>query len=199
MTFTIKKGRHRARPLYWLRWWSVLINPQLVARRVVFSFSSKYDLNPDRPAGSLDPSSPTYDPGDPQFDRNKLFGLSFGFNRKKNSARFGWRYDPVTNHFILSAYCYAGGNQVRKDLYSAAVANHPYDCYIIIARDRCIFKICRGGTVDQVALDDVVIRRSWLAFLMGLYFGGDRPAPHTMTVQLKKIKYGKKLHGPAVA
>ncbi|MGQ0739567.1 MAG: hypothetical protein ACT4OJ_10940, partial [Bacteroidota bacterium] len=98
MNFTFKKGKHRARPLYWLRWWPLLIGPRDIRRRVMFLFGSRYDLE-----------------GQDQDDHNKLYGVAFG-GVHRHSARFGWRYNNDTGKFILSAYCYIRGQRTMEDL-----------------------------------------------------------------------------------
>jgi hypothetical protein len=168
VTFRIKKGRHRARPLYWLRWWPLLWNPYQVARRVTFSFSCKYTLE-----------------GDDQYDTNKLFGIAYG-GVHRESARFGWRYDPDRYKFVLSAYCYVKGQRTITDLCEV-VANHAYDCWIIPAGGRYIFEVCRTDGLQLALKDFPYSHKRKIAFLLGLFFGGNQPSPHDMTIQLKKI------------
>lgn len=169
MTFTFHKGKHRARPLYWLHWWPWLVNPVEVSRRVCFSFSAKYDI------GYND-----------QQDHNKLFGVSYG-RIHRNSARFGWRYDPLVNKFIISAYCYLNGERVMTDLCEA-VANHWYDCYIITYGRTYIFRIMneRGDILCTEHISKGHNKK--LCLLLGPYFGGNQTAPNTMTIQMKKIR-----------
>lgn len=173
MTFVIHKGTHRARPLYWLRWWALLINPKKISRKVMFFFDSKYEL-PD---------------GD-QEDHNKLFGVAFG-GVHRNSARYGWRYSLDKKKFILSAYVYAGGNRIMEDLCEC-VANHWYQCDLLIV-DTSMGKYYQflvysesGHTLNP---DSYVIRKrgqSLFGFLLGSYFGGNRPAPNRISIDLKK-------------
>lgn len=172
MTFAFHKGKHRAKPLYWLRWWPLLIRPRKIGRQVMFFFDSKYDL-PD---------------GD-QEDHNKLFGVAFG-GVHKHSARFGWRYSPDKKKFILSAYVYTNGNRIMEDL-CVCVANHWYQCDLVIV-DTSMGKYYQFLVYDergQSLADGYGIKKrgqSFFGFLLGPYFGGNRPAPNRISIDLKK-------------
>jgi hypothetical protein len=167
MTFTFHKGKHRARPLYWLNWWPLYVNPSRVAKMVQFSFSSKYDL------GGYD-------------QHNKLFGLAFG-GVHKHSARFGWRYDNKRSVFILSAYCYVDGKREIRDLCEC-VANHNYSCEIFNFHDHYWFRVCneKGDLLSDYGVHKGHHRK--IAFLLGPFFGGAFSAPVTLELQMKKPK-----------
>jgi len=170
MTFTFHKGKHRARPLYWLHWWPLLFNPVEVARRVCFSFSTKYDLG-----------------SDDQQDHNKLFGISFTRDPHRNSARFGWRYDPVKNKFILSAYCYLNGERHMVDLCDLVV-NRQYDCTLVITNSDYQFNVRQvdnGATLNNTAISKGHNKKN--GYLLGPYFGGNHVAPNNMTIEMKRI------------
>jgi hypothetical protein len=168
VTIKIHKGRHRARPLYWLKYWPVFYSPTLLQRVVKFTFSSKYNLQ-----------------GEDQQDHNKLFGISFG-NVHRLSARFGWRYDPAKNTFILSAYCYLNGVRHMDDICEC-VANHSYTCRLIISHIDYIFQVV-NDRYDMIA--DYHIskghRRKW-ALLLGTYFGGNQSAPVDIELEMKRL------------
>ena len=169
MTFTFHKGKHRARPLYWLCWWPLLINPVAVARRVTFSFSARYDL----------------DNGD-QEDHNKLFGISYHLSPHRNSARFGWRYDPLVRKFILSAYCYLNGERQMEDICEV-VANRQYDCVLVIINGNYIFQVKQvdnGNVFKTITISKGHNKKN--GWLLGPYFGGNQPAPHEMNIELRK-------------
>jgi hypothetical protein len=178
MIFQIKKGKHRARPLYWLKWWPLLFNPAIIQRRVIFDFSAKYDLK-----------------GPDQADHNKLFGVAFG-NVHYNSARFGWRYDIDKNVFILSAYCYLNGTLIMSDLCEV-FASKRYDCQIFLHGEKYLFRVVKLDYINggrEVLAEETISKghkREWCLFL-GLYFGGNKTAPHNMTVNISKIKAPKR-------
>jgi len=168
MIFTHHKGKHRAKPLYWLRWWPLLWNPVTIARRVTFDFTARYD----HPG--------TYD----DEDVNKLFGVSF-LRPHRNSARFGWRYDAAAKKIILYAYSYVNGKRHIVDLCTV-VANHFYDCSILIGKDIYVFKV-HNESGELIAYEHLKKpHRKKLALLLGPYFGGNIPAPHDVIIKIRK-------------
>lgn len=168
MIFTFKQGKHRARPLYWLVWWPLLYNITELKRRVRFSFSAKYEL------GNGD-----------QDDVNKLFGLSFG-RVHRNSARFGWMYSPYNEKFILYAYCYLNGERIFSNICEC-VAHREYDCSLIVTYDEYIFMVmqCDNGHILATEHISKGHRKKW-SWLLGPYFGGNRPAPSLMKIKISK-------------
>lgn len=168
MTFTINKGKHRASPLYWLRWFPFLFAPKKIIRTVRFDFNCKYNLNDDD-----------------QFDVNKLFGVSFGWVHKE-SARFGWRFDPKSNLFHLYAYYYIKGIPEFK-LIASCVATKKYTCILAIENSYYCFYVLNEKD-QQVAVEPIHNFHSRkFAFLLGPFFGGNNPAPHKMTLEINKI------------
>jgi len=167
MTFHFKKGKHRASPLYWLRWWPVLLWPAVIQRKVQFDFSTKYDF------GDAD-----------QADVNKLFGIQSGLN-KKNRIRFGWRYDPGINKFILFSYI-NNSNGFSFEKICECVANHSYLCVLENGLKAFYFTVYNEKLekIGQAQADKK--RKVSIAFLLGPFFGGNRPAPHDMTLKLSK-------------
>lgn len=169
MTFTFHTGKHRPWPLYWLGWFPLLCGHKLLRRRVTFTHDTKYQLPPaDQP------------------DHNKLFGLSF-LRPHWNSARFGWRYDPVKDKFILSAYCYLNGQRIMEDLCECS-AWHYYDCELMITEPDYLFRVLneKGDVLARTAISKGHNKK--LALLLGPYFGGNNAAPKTLTLSLKKIR-----------
>ena len=168
MTFRFKKGTHRARPLYWLRWFALLVKPKIISCIVQFDFSSKYDFGNDE-----------------QFDVNKLFGLTFGFSRKE-SARFGWRYAPEVNKFFLYAYTYVNGVRAFTKVCEC-VANHSYVCQLRVHDNYYTFTVFVQKTSEEIGFCSVEKRhQKKIAWLLGPFFGGTLPAPHNMTLKLSK-------------
>lgn len=170
MTFNFHKGTHRARPFYWLAWFPVLFR-KVIKRQVCFDFSCKYEL-----------------PGGDQADHNKLFGVSYSLSPKKNSARFAWRFDPVKNRFILSAFCHINGQMIMQDICEA-FATKQYDCFLTINSDAYCFRVTfsqTGSVIGNARIPKQGNKR--IGFLLGPYFGGNRTAPQKMSLTLKKIK-----------
>lgn len=172
MIFKFHRGSHRATPLYWLRWFPLLINPKKIIRKVYFGFDSKYDL------GSQD-----------QVDHNKLFGVGY-LVPHTDSARFGWRYDPLINRFIVSMYCYVNRERKMEDLCEA-VANHWYTLEIKISNSWAVPPHYNFRVLNETG---VVVGESWfekghnkkIGMLLGPYFGGNKPAPAEIRLTIKK-------------
>jgi hypothetical protein len=171
MLFRIPHNKHRARPLYWLQWWPVFHNPVMIARQVVFPFAARYQF--------------TGDAVKDQADHNKLFGVAFG-KVHYLSARFGWRYDPVKDKFILSAYCYLNGTPHMDDLCECRV-NERYVCRLLISHTDYIFQVV-NDRFNLIADYHITKghRRKW-SVLLGLYFGGNQKAPVPIEIEMKKL------------
>ncbi len=171
MTFRFKRYRHRPTWPYWLRWFPWLINTTEIKRSVVFSTESKYWLH-------------TAD----QQDWNKLFGISFTISPHRNSARYGWRYNPEINKFQLCAYCYLNGESIMEPLCDLQV-NHVYLCHIIITNEDYLFRVYRRH--DMAVMCSTAIskgHRKKNGYLLGPYFGGNNAAPDDIKIQLSKFK-----------
>lgn len=167
MILKFKKGKHRARPLYWLRWWPLLIAPKKIERSVVFSFDSVYEL-----------------PGGDQEDVNKLFGVAFG-GVHKESARFGWQYSAETKSFILSSYVYVNGERIVNGLCHCEM-NNLYKCSIVILKDRYKFYVSfKGNIIGSDTIFKFIDRK--FGWLLGSYFGGNQSAPANLSLRLSKI------------
>jgi hypothetical protein len=167
MTLRIHKGNHRATGWLWrLRLW---IGKKTIRKQVIFDFSCKYEL-----------------PGNDQYDTNKLFGIGYLWSHHKDSARVGWRWDIDLNRFIISAYCYINGDRQIHEL-GEVLANKPYVIEIAITDSMYIFKITKenSATVGGAIIDHY--HRKKFSFPLGLYFGGNKPAPHDMKIQIKNV------------
>jgi hypothetical protein len=169
MQFTFHKGHHRPRPWYWLKWFPVLINVTEISRRVVLTFDSKYEL----------------DRGD-QADVNKLFGISYGLNPKRNSDRFGWNWDTEKQLFFFYAFSHINGEMVF-DVICSAVANHFYDLKITWSKGTCRFYVYNENGETIGYHESPRERVPSICYLLGPYFGGNRTPDKTISIELKKI------------
>lgn len=167
MSFTHKKGTHRARPFYWLRWWPLVKTPVALTRAITFDSSNKYML-----------------PVDDQADVNKLFGVAFG-RVHMNSARFGWRYVPETNMFHLYGYYYRNG---VRDFQFICECNpyRKYNLTLKVSPYTLSFEVYNPGGYRRLLVVDRYDNKKW-GWLLGPFFGGNRPAPHTMKINLEKV------------
>lgn len=170
MKLTINKG-HR-RPHWWilLLWPWFAYNKKSITRQVYFDFSCNYDL-----------------PGtDDDLDVNKLFGLGYFWN-KKESARFGWNYNNLTQKINLFAYCHLNGKIDFTKICELAIATN----YLLILNIHDLsysFSVMNLRTTKVVGeLNISKPHRKKLSYNQGLYFGGTQKAPHDITIEIKKM------------
>jgi hypothetical protein len=138
-------------------------NKTTIRKRVTFTESCAYDL------GNTN-----------QADWNKLFGLSFGGSHHKNSVRYGWRYDNITKLIELSAYWYVDGVRNHKRFFHAEIGKE-YDMVITVTKNKYLFSVKSEKLFLGVPKNPT---KSW-GYELGLYFGGDQTAPHTMRVRFR--------------
>lgn len=167
MIFTIKKGQHYARPFRFALWWS----RKEFARKVVFANNCRYQL-----------------PGDDQADTNKLFGVGYLPGHHKDSARFGWRYIPASGKMEVMAYCYDEGKRIIENVALCEVGQ-AYRLKLNITATEYVFAVydLKGGASNLIG-QTVIARRHNKKLQYGLwpYFGGNRKAPHSMTILIDK-------------
>lgn len=179
MTYTIKKGRHYARPLRFGLWW----NRKTFARKVIFANNCRYEL-----------------PGDDQEDTNKLVGVGYlrGWFRPsgvkwwqlwkyhhKDSARFGWRYLPGSGKMEIMAYCYDNGKRIKESVALCSVGQL-YRLNLRITANEYIFTVI--DSPGKIVGQTIVARRhnKKFQYRLGIYFGGNRSAPNHMTILIEK-------------
>lgn len=129
------------------------------SKTIVFTDSCKYDLK------SLD-----------QYDWNKLFGISTE-RIHKDSWRFAWR-NLNNNSVEVCAYCYDNGKR-----WTSGITILPFDTphTFTIERDEdgyILFKV--NGKYLAVVHDEKKRKFFWGC---GLYFGGNRRAPHNIVIE----------------
>jgi hypothetical protein len=128
---------------------------------VVFTDSCKYDIGSD------------------QSDINKLFGFSYGFHHHQ-SDRIGWRWNPSLNKIELLLYSYE--QKVRRSFKLTEVALNTLniielEVYLNGLYRHISIKI-NNETYAFCLLQDPV----YWGYTLGLYFGGNRTAPHNMNI-----------------
>lgn len=167
MIFTIKKGKHRSWPFIF----GILFN-DWIERDVVFDETAAYFL-----------------PNEDENDVNKLFGFGYiNGGHHQDSARFGWNYNQSNGRIRLFAYCYTNGLRVIHEL-----------CEVLPHRKvRLIIQECLGNYYSFSAHDgynnwhemgSVIIpfthNKKW-KYKLGCFFGGNNPAPHSITIKISK-------------
>lgn len=142
--------------------WSIprLLFGKTITRTVTFFPSCKYDL------GNTD-----------QLDWNKLFGIGFFPGKHTLSYRFGWRWNDNTNRIEIAAYWYENG--VRKSQGFASIK----------VMERVEYRIRRSGPFINFELSTgpgFSTPGKWQPFgwKLGLFFGGNRPAPHDIKIEI---------------
>lgn len=160
-TFTIKKGRHRARPLRL----GIYFNKKRIAFKVMFDSSCKYDI------------------GEDQEDCNKLFGIGYFPNHHKESARFGWRYNENTNLIELLSYCYVDGKRVIEYITSIQF-NRWVLLSLSIEKGRYIF----GAKKDEfeTSFQTNHYHNKKIGYRLNPFFGGNQTAVHDTKIEMKK-------------
>lgn len=165
MIFRIPAGHHRARPLRFGLWW----RRSSFAWVVKFTDSCRYDL------GNED-----------QFDTNKLVGIGYLPGHHKDSARFGWRYDIDKGQIEIMAYCYVKGKRVIQSICFCEIGKEYVlqlkvlaTCYYLDVHRLGEMPILGHAWIDQY-------HNKQLKYQLGSFFGGNQPAPHLMTIELKR-------------
>lgn len=110
-----------------------------------------------------------------QDDWNKLMGVS-SWRIHHTSYRFGWRYRD--GKIELNAYWYEDGQRFYTDTLTYAQFDLPVRLMIRQEGNKIVWRI------DRKKVHEIIGRMPWLTFQTGIYFGGDQPAPHNMTIEI---------------
>ena len=156
-TFTIKKGHHRS--TYALNY----------SKDTVFGWNIMFD------------SSAIYKCVDSvnQYDVNKLIGWSdCGDNHMNNSIRFGWRWlnDSLEIHWFKHEH-----GEFSFDLIKRISICEEY--YYELTISTWDYKLSVDGTYVHVPKN---CPDEYRRYQLYQYFGGDEPAPHDITIKIKK-------------
>jgi hypothetical protein len=124
-----------------------------------------------------------------QSDINKLFGFSYGLHHHQ-SDRIGWRYIPTENkRNDIEILLYSYENGVR---YSTPITKITIGDVVNIHLDvqihngyRRVYAAVNNKYVDILLQYDKPLID--YGYTLGTYFGGNRTAPHTMTINIRKI------------
>lgn len=178
---TIKKNRHRPTPLRIAALHPIFIfNKKHFEKRfslnVRFNSSCKYLIDID------------------QSDWNKLTGVCLGAaGPHGTSYRFGWRWREDIRVIEICAYYYCNGIGWNAEHLAYLNLNMGYDLSLRLkARDGRIVvmftaKEIATGKYYQHTIHHVLEKSPRLGFGCGLYFGGNRKAPHNIEVYMSDI------------
>lgn len=165
MKFIIRKGKHRARPWIFRLWW----NKMWLGYRVMFDYSC-----------SRLPQS------DDAMDVNKLFGIGYFPSHHKDSIRFGWNYNPKNELINIYAYWYENGQ--RNFRFICEVLRGRYYDYQIRVSDasyELVVEVPKTSKRWSVTLPKSHNKK--LSHHLGIYFGGNQPAPERMLIEMKRL------------
>ena len=166
----IKSNRHRPFSLIPAFMRNVRINrreSQIIGYEFVFDESCEYLLNGN---------------GD-QWDWNKLYGWSLGFNHHKNSVRLVWRYNPIEKVIEVAPYCYIDGKCVLPDksVISKVNIGEKIKTSIEILGNTARVIINNGISCTYHYFFEGCVKKPLLG--CWFYFGGNRKAPHDITIR----------------
>jgi hypothetical protein len=167
MKATIRTGKHRA----WPPSLGLYYNKKSIERIIIFNATAKYDH-----------------PGEQDDDDvNKLFGIGFFPGHHTDSARFGWTYNNNSGRVALWAYCYVNGVrsikwlcEIKEDFAALCKIEIRDTCYTFTVKD-ALYTYYELGALNVPHDHD-----KKLAYPLCCYFGGNNPAPHDITIQIKR-------------
>jgi hypothetical protein len=127
-------------------------------------------------------SSAIYQTNDPlnQYDINKLYGFSEGYDHHQNSARIGWSW----NDGALRLYAYTYKHAVRdsKEITTVSIGNE-INCSIKISGADYFFRVGNDSLSMPRAFNTPVAS----GFKLFPYFGGDETAPKDIRIFLQEL------------
>lgn len=177
---TIKKGWHRPFSLIPPFFRGLRFNRdknQIIGKELLFDESCEYMLG-----------------SDDQYDWNKLYGWSFGVDGiHKNSIRFVWRYYPDKKYVEVAPYTYIDGKRIlpTKEQIVKVKIGEKISTSIEVVDNHARLSI----TTDKCRFYDFHFTDCHYKVLFGawFYFGGNRKAPHDITIRYKNIDNHKNL------
>jgi hypothetical protein len=158
MTRTIKQGKHYCTPFPIPK-----LGDLEVEQYISFDESCKYNLK-------------TKD----QADINKLCGLSYG-RHHYNLDRIGWRYLVEEDVFELLTYSYVDGVRIPSISLGKVKANEKFRAKVTTVLNNGK-RIVTFKLNDRCVAKEYKVSKVWIKYTLGLYFGGNRTAPHDMVV-----------------
>lgn len=155
-TYTVPTGKHESN-------FPVIRDGTKIMCRVQFNESAIYDLKCED-----------------QADWNKLIGLMVGIDPHKNSARWVWRYNVETSLIDYGTYTYVNGDRIMNYIFSLPVSAKPE---LVIEYDKYhkFWLYCSDAIISPVNVYCDRFDEKNMTWL-GLYFGGDKVAPHDISI-----------------
>ena len=168
MIYRIPAHQHHA----WPPPLALYYDKKSMKRVVTFDITSKYDL-----------------PGEQDdLDVNKLFGWGyFNGGHHTDSVRFGWLWNQTKSLPSIYAYCYVG--KVRVMNYICEVPLYT-PLLMTIDKFESVYSFTVSDPVKRYfaygGVDVPYKHNKKFAYKLGVYFGGNNPAPHEMEIKIVK-------------
>ena len=157
-TFTIKKGSHYSN----LKFPKLLFSATKIVEKITFNENCRYDLK-----------------SEDQLDVNKLLGIGYLPTHHHNSARFGWRYDNTKEQIEILAYWYKDKTRFIESMAFIDI-NKTYTYSIEINKDT--HNLILSDANKEIASFKIELSSNFIGYYLKPYFGGNRTAPHLMTI-----------------
>jgi len=127
-------------------------------------------------------SSAIYQTTDPlnQYDINKLYGFSEGYDHHQNSARIGWSWNDAA--LRLYAYTYKNGVRDSKEITTVNIGTDII-CGIKVSGNAYIFKVNNITASLPRALNTTIAS----GYKLYPYFGGDETAPADIRILIQEL------------
>ena len=111
-----------------------------------------------------------------QWDINKLCGLRLNlFSNHIDSFRFGWLYNTKTSLIDIYAYYYINSQRAYTKITSVTTTS-------ICGLELKFLSSSVEFIVNGISYSVNFSSRGKIKYHSGLYFGGNRPAPHTIKI-----------------
>lgn len=163
-SYTIPAGKHRSTysPKFHF-------GKKRIVANVIFTESCRYNL------GTPD-----------QKDWNKLFGLSFGLDPHKNSARWSWRYNADSGLIELSPYCYLDSTRIMADDQARIISipiGEQTELTITLDPAQYFFLYRKNIEMKPVLFTHLFYGKQpgW-GLILNPYFGGNKAAQHKIEI-----------------
>lgn len=158
MIYSIRKGKHRARPLY-IRLWK---EKSSIEKDITFNESCIYNIS--------------------DISIHKLFGLGYLFNHHVDSARVGWRYEGG-GIFKLFSYCYISGKRVVQEICTVPI-NTKINCKISIINKKYIFRVYYNSSPLSIVIVNFSHNKKW-SYPLNFYYGGRLSASRDINIKIE--------------
>ena len=120
-----------------------------------------------------------------QQDWSKLFGISFGFDRHRDSARWGWRYNPSKGLYEFSHYGYKYGVRYHAETpdFSCGLDD---EVIMGIEINREMSNLRYFHSTGNITKDYHSATFNKCGYYQNFYHGGNKKAPQLMSAKISR-------------